>query len=328
MFWKSLCTTLITCIVGLAAWVSAAPPAGAETYPSKAIRIVVPFSAGGATDIMTRVVGDKLQARWGQPVVIENRTGAGGTLGALSVARADADGYTLLTGTSATHAIAPSIYPNLQYDPEKDFAPITLISSIPLVLTAHPSVPVTTVSELISYVKANPGKVDFASSGNGSITHLSSELFAYMAGIKMTHVPYRGSAPAVTDLLSGQVKMMIDHTPTVLAHVKSGRLKALGVAEPARLDDLPDTPTIAESGVPGYAVKSWVGLVAPAGTPAAVVQKLNDAVLEILRMPDVQNQLKLQGARPYPTTPQEFAKVISADRKQWQDVVTRAGIQQ
>lgn len=306
--------------------VIAAGPAAAQSYPNKSIRIIVPFAAGGASDVMARVVGDKLFAKWNQPIVVENRTGAGGTLGADVVAKSAPDGYTLLLGTSATHTIAPSLYANLSYDPEKDFAPISAVSTIPLVLTVTPELPAKSVAELIAYAKKNPGEIEFASSGNGSITHLSGEMFAHMAGIKLVHVPYRGSAPAITDLLGGRIKMMIDHTPTVLTHIRAGKLTALGVADPKRLEDLPDVPTIAEAGVPGYEVRSWVGILAPKGTPADVVDALNKAIVEALAMPDAIERLKSVGARSAANSPEQFAQLIATDRKLWAEVVTRAGV--
>jgi tripartite-type tricarboxylate transporter receptor subunit TctC len=257
--------------------------------------------------------------------VVENLTGAGGTIGAAAVAKSKPDGYTLLLGTTATQSVAYSVYPSITYK-TADFAPISTVATVPLVLTLHPSVPASSVSEFVSHVRKNPGAVEFASSGNGSITHLSSELFKLMTGTEMAHVPYRGSSQAMVDLLSGRVKMMIDHIPTVLPHIEAGKLKALGVGDRKRIERLPEVPTIAEDGVAGYEVFSWFGLLAPAGTPEPVIRKLNDELRTILAMPDVKAGLAEQGAQSRYSTPGGFGEMIEADAVKWADVVKRAGI--
>jgi tripartite-type tricarboxylate transporter receptor subunit TctC len=297
----------------------------AQAWPTQPIRVIVPFAAGGATDILARVVGAQLNQRLGQPVTVENLTGAGGTIGAAAVAKSRPDGYTLLLGTTATQSVSYSVYPNLSYT-MKDFAPISTIATVPLVLTLHPSVPAASVTELVEHARKNPGQISFASSGNGSITHLSSELFKLMTGTDLVHIPYRGSSQAMVDLIGGRVHMMIDHIPTVLPHIESGKLKALGVADSERLERLPKIPTIAESGVPGYEVFSWFGLLAPAGTPTEVVRKLNTELREILALPEVSKGLAEQGAQPRHSTAESFGSMIEADAKKWADVVKRANV--
>src|SRR5438552_13835540 len=244
--------------------------ASAQTYPTRPIRLVVPFPAGGTTDILAREVGQRLSMTLGQPVVIDNRPGAAGNIGADLVAKSAPDGYTLLMGTVGTHAINASLYAKMPYDHVKDFAPIILVAGVPNVLVVNPSLPVNSVQELIAYAKANPGKLNFASSGPGTSIHLSGELFKVMAGVQMTHVPYKGSAPALQDLLGGQVQLMFDNLPPSLPHIKAGKLRALAVTSVARSPALPDVPTIAESGLPGFEASSWFGILVPAGTPSAI----------------------------------------------------------
>ncbi|MVW71187.1 tripartite tricarboxylate transporter substrate binding protein [Bordetella sp. 15P40C-2] len=296
-----------------------------DNWPAAPIRIVVPFAAGGATDILARVVGAQLQQRLGQSVVVENQTGAGGTIGAAAVAKSKPDGHTLLLGTVATQSISKSVYPSLSYKPT-DFAPISTVATVPMVLTLHPSVPATDAKSLVEYSKKNPGTLDYGSSGNGAITHLAVELFKSMTGADMAHVPYRGSAPAVADLLAGRIKVMIDHAPTVLPHIESGKLKAIGVADPKPIQQLPNVPAIAASGVPGYEVTSWFGLLAPAGTPDAVIDKLNKELKEVLASPQVQKTLTEQGALAKHTSPDEFGKMIDADMAKWGKVVKDANV--
>jgi tripartite-type tricarboxylate transporter receptor subunit TctC len=255
-------------------------------YPGKPVRLVVPFPAGGTTDILARAVAQKLSEAWGQSVVVDNRPGAGGNIGSELVARAAPDGYTLLMGTVGTHAINASLYSKMPYDHVKDFAPVILVAGVPNVLVVNPSVPVNSVPELIAYLKANPGKVNFASSGSGTSIHLSGELFKVMTGVQMTHVPYKGSAPALTDLVGGQVQLMFDNLPSSLAFIKAGKLRALAVTSAARAAALPDVPTIAESGVPGFEASSWVGVLAPTGTPPDVIARINAEVGMWLASPD------------------------------------------
>lgn len=294
-------------------------------YPSKTITIVVPFSAGGTTDILARVLGQFMSRDLGQPVIIDNRAGAGGNIGTQLVGRAPADGYTLLMGTVGTHAINQSLYRKLAFDPIKDFAPITRVALVPNLLVAHPSQPYKNVQELIAYAKANPGKVTFGSSGNGSSIHLSGEQFKHMAGINIQHVAYKGSAPAVNDLLGNHIAIMFDNMPSAIGHVKSGKLRPLAVTTPKRSPALPDVPTIAEAGLPGYEATSWFGMLAPAKTPAPVMAKLNASILKALADPDVKKKMAEQGAEAYGETPQQFAAFIKTETAKWGKIVKQSG---
>ncbi len=303
------------------------PAVAAETdYPTKPILINVPFSAGGTTDLLARAIGQQLGQKWGVSVVIENKPGAGGNIGTAQVARAAPDGYTILMGTIGTHAINPSLYKDMPYDAVKDFAPITRVAMVPNALVVRKDAPYDTVQELIAYGKANPGKLNFGSSGFGSTLHMSGETFKMMTGVQMVHVPYKGSSPAVADLLGGQISMIFDNLPSALPHIKAGRLKALGVTSSERAEQLPDVPTISEAGVDGYAVMSWFGLWAPKDTPPKIVKKLNEAVVEILNEPEMQITIRSQGAIPHPETPEEFAEFIGSETKKWSDVVRSANL--
>lgn len=294
-------------------------------FPSKALTIVVPFSAGGTTDILARVVGQYMSKDLGQPVIIDNRAGAGGNIGAQLVARAAPDGYTLLMGTVGTHAINQSLYKKMPFDPIKDFAPVTRVALVPNLLVANPSQPFKTVKELIAYAKANPGKVSFASSGSGTSIHLSGEMFQQMAGVEMQHVPYKGSAPALTDLLGGQTAIMFDNMPSVISHVRAGKLRPIAVTTPTRSPALPDVPTIAESGVPGYSATSWFGILAPAATPAPVIARLNASILKALADPEVKKKLAEQGAEPHGEKPEQFAEFIRSETAKWGQTVKVSG---
>ena len=294
-------------------------------YPTKPIRIVVPFPAGGTTDILARAVAQKLTETMGQTVVVDNRPGAGGNIGAELVAKSPPDGYTLLMGTVGTHAINASLYAKMPYDHVKDFAPVILVAGVPNVLVVNPSVPANNVQELIAYIKANPGKVNFASSGSGTSIHLAGELFKTMAGVSMTHVPYKGSAPAVTDLLGGQVQLMFDNLPSALPHIKAGKLRALAVTSTQRASALPDVPTVAEAGLPGFDATSWFGLLAPAGTPKDVVAKLNAEVAKWLASPEAREKLASQGAIAAGQSPEDFTRHIAAETAKWQKVVKESG---
>ena len=303
----------------------ASPAAHAQAFPAKAITIVVPFSAGGTTDILARVIGQHMSSDLGQPVIIDNRAGAGGNIGTQLVARAAPDGYTILMGTVGTHAINQSLYPKLPFDPIKDFAPLTRVALVPNLLVANPTQPFKTVKELMAYTKANPGKVTFGSSGNGTSIHLSGELFKQMAGVDIQHVAYKGSAPAVNDLLGNHIAIMFDNMPSAIGHVKAGKLRPLAVTTAKRSPALPDVPTIAEAGVPGYEATSWFGLLAPAKTPAPVVAKLNAAILKALADPDVKKKLQEQGAEPLGETPAQFAAFIDSETVKWGKIVKQSG---
>ena len=299
--------------------------AWAQAYPTKPIRLVVPFPPGGATDILARAVAQKLTDEWGQPVVVDNRPGAGGNIGSELVAKAAPDGYTLEMGTVGTHAINASLYAKMPYDHVKDFAPVILVAGVPNVLEVNPSLPVNTVQELIAYAKANPGKLNFASSGNGTSIHLSGELFKVMTGVQMTHIPYKGSGPALQDLIGGQVQLMFDNLPPSLPQIKAGKLRALAVTSSTRSPALPDTPTIAESGLPGYEASSWFGVLAPAGTPPAIIAKLNAEIAAWLATPEAKEKMVALGANIGGGSPEDFAKHIAAETAKWQKVVKESG---
>lgn len=299
--------------------------AAAQSFPTKPVTIVVPFSAGGTTDILARIVGQYLGNKFGQSVVIENRDGAGGNIGTQLVSRSKADGYTLLMGTVGTHAINPALYKKLNFDHIKDFQPLTRVAMVPNLLVVNPERPYRSVKELIEYAKTHPGEVTFASSGNGSSIHLSGELFKLLAGVDMLHVPYRGSAPAVTDLLGGQVDIMFDNMPSAIQHVRSNTLVPLAVTPAERSPELPEIPTIAEAGVPGYEATSWFGLFAPAGTPQDVVKVLHEAITEALHDEEVIEKFSAQGAQVHSETPEQFAEFIAAETTKWADVVKSSG---
>ena len=305
----------------------ATTPAAAQgaSYPTKPVRLVVPFPAGGTTDILARAVAQKLSETWGQQVIVDNRPGAGGNIGSELVAKAPPDGYTLLMGTVGTHAINPSLYAKMPYNHVKDFTPVILVAGVPNVLVVNPSLPVNSVQELIAYGKANPNKLNFASSGNGTSIHLSGELFKTMTGVQMTHVPYKGSAPALTDLIGGQVQLMFDNPPSSLQFIKAGKLRALAVTSLARSQALPDVPTLAESGLPGFEASSWFGVLAPAGTPADIVAKLNGAVAAWLASPAAKEHLAAQGAIAAGGSPDAFVKHIADESAKWAKVVKASG---
>lgn len=305
----------------------ASSTARADDYPSRALRIVVPFAAGGTSDLVTRIVGQALGMELKVAVVVDNHPGAGGNIGSDLVAHAPADGYTLLMGTVATHGINATLYKKMPFNPVKDFAPVSLVASTPSVLEVNPSLPIKSVQDLIAYAKANPGKLHFGSAGNGSSHHLAGELFDSMANVQMTHVPYRGTPAAVTDALAGQVQVIFDTLPSAMPYVKSGQLRALAVTSPRRDPSLPNLPTLAESGLPGYEVGSWYGLLAPAGTPTARVDKISKVIAAIVRRPDIKQKLIDQGATPVGGTPAEFSAHIASELKKWSTVVKAAGAQ-
>lgn len=299
--------------------------ASAQTYPRKPIRWIVPFPPGGSTDLLARVVGQKLTEAWGQQVIVENKGGAGGTLGAAEAARAPADGYTLLMG-AIHHTIASSVYPKLPYDIQKDFAPITVVAIVPNVQVVNPSVPANSTKELIAYAKANPGKLTYGSAGMGTAHHLIGEQFNLQAGVNILHVPYKGSSPAVADLIGGQVLIMYDTVASCLPHIKSGKLRPLAVATAKRSLALPDVPTIAEAALPGFEVTTWFGALAPVKTPKEIVVKLNGEIVKILAMPDVRKRLLDAGAEPVGNSPEQMAAQIKKETGEFAKIVKQAKI--
>lgn len=299
----------------------------AQTYPAKPVRMIAGFPPGGAADLLARVVADKLAGSMGQPFVVENRPGAGGTIGADAVAKAAPDGYTLLLGVTASQTIAPSIYKSLPYDAARDFKPVALVATIPVTLVVHPSVPATTARELVAIVKAAPAPMQFASSGSGAIPHLAGELFQLSQGLKLQHVPYKGAPLAMSDLLAGRVQVMFDNLPTVLGHIRSGKLRALAVAGTRRARALPDLPTMAEAGVPGVEVGSWFGVLAPAGTPDAIIATLSREIAKAVAADDAKGRMDAMGAEPAYLPPEEFTKLIRADTEKWAKLVKATGAQ-
>lgn len=313
----------IAFICGLLSLVMTAP-ANAQSYPNKPVRVVVPYPPGGPTDIVARVLFQQVSEATGQQFLVDNRAGAGGNIGAEIVAKSPADGYTLLIGTTA-HAINMSLFKNLSYDVQKDFAPVSLLTQGPLVLVAHPQFPANSIKEVIELAKSKSGGLNFASSGNGQSTHLSAELFNTMAGIKMSHVPYKGSAPALTDVMSGQVDVMFDTTLSAMPFVKAGKLKALGLTSPVRSPAAPDVPTIAESGLPGYEVFAWNGVFVPAGTPKAIIQQLNDQIRKAMLLPQVKDKFSAQGFAASWNSPENFGVFVKNEVDKWTRTVKASG---
>ena len=312
-------------IGGASALLLVAALAAAQPYPSKPVRLVVGFPPGGPTDIIGRLVGTKLTEYFKEQVIIDNRPGAGGNIAADYVAKAAPNGYTVLLTHPATHAISPALYSKLPFDVVRDFAPVSQLVTVPNILVIHPSLPVRNVRELVALAKKNPGAINFASGGSGTGGHLSGELFKTMAGIDLVHVPYRGGAPAITDLVAGQVQVMIDNMQALLPYVRSGRLRALAVTPSARVPVVPELPTIAESGVPGYDVSSWFGLVVPAGTPQAVIDRLHADSVKAVKAPDVAARFADLGATPVGSTPEQFGAFIATEIAKWGPVVKASG---
>jgi tripartite-type tricarboxylate transporter receptor subunit TctC len=298
----------------------------AQSYPAKALRMMVPFPAGGGSDTMGRAIGQKLAERFGQPVVVENRPGAAGSIGADVVAKAAPDGYTILLGSTSELVQYPNVNPKIPYDPMRDFAPITLVGTVPLVMVVHPSLPAKSVKELVALTKSRPGQVNFSSAGNGSTTHLAVELFALMSGARMTHVPYRGSPQAVGDLVAGHVQLGIPTMPAALPFVKAGRLRALGISSAKRTPVLPDVPTLQEAGVRGYEADLWTGMLAPAGTPESVLSKLHAEIAHATTLPSVKETLARQGAIAASSTPQAFSAFMKSELAKWARVVKTANV--
>ena len=315
-----LITGLVVAMMTLTAQSQTAGSTAAPAYPNKPVKVVVPYPPGGPTDIVARVVFQQVSEATGQQFVIDNRAGGGGNIGAEAVAHAPADGYTLLVATTA-HAINMSLFSGLRYDVVKDFTPVSLLTQGPLVLVATPGFPANNVRELIALAKAKPDTLNFASSGNGQSTHLSGELFNAMSGVKMSHVPYKGSAPALTDVMSGQVPLMFDTMLSAMPFVNSGKLKALAVTSPMRSPAAPNIPTIAESGLPGYEVFAWNGLLAPAGTPKAVVARLSEELKKALQLPQVKEKFSAQGFAASWETPEYFGKFLQDEVEKWTKTV-------
>jgi tripartite-type tricarboxylate transporter receptor subunit TctC len=309
-----------------AALQSVAFAAFAQSSAEKVVRIVVPFAAGGPTDILARVLAPKLAASLKRNVIVENRVGGTGSIGATFVAKAPPDGDTLLLGTSSIMAASPNLTPNLSYDPVNDFIPISLIATIENLLVIHPSVPAKNVKELVAFAKANPNKLSYASSGIGSTYHLGAELFAAQTGIEWTHIPYKGAAPAIQDVLAGHVQVMFDNTSSAIPNVKAGKLRALGVASLKRYPSLPDLPTIAEEGVAGYETTIWLGFFAPAKTPVAILQKLNKDIQDAVNSPEYKEKLIALDIQPKVSTSQELAAFLKADLAKWAKVIKDANI--
>jgi tripartite-type tricarboxylate transporter receptor subunit TctC len=298
----------------------------AEPFPTHPMRIVVPFAAGGAVDVLARISGQKLAEALGQPVLVENRTGAGGNVGGDIVAQAAPDGYTMLLATTGLLTVNPTIYRNMPFSPSRDFAPVARLATVPNLMVINPDLPVHNVAEFIAYAKARPGKLFFASPGAGTGIHLSGELFKLMAGVDMVHAPYRGSAPALSDLMAGEVQVMFDNMPSALPLAQSGKLRALAVTTATRAPALPDVPTLAESGLPGYETSAWFGIMVPAATPPEIVAALGQAFDRVMRLPDVGQRLAELGAQPTPDMPAEFAAFIAAETVKWSKLARDANV--
>ena len=301
-------------------------PARAQSYPDKPIRIVIPFPAGGGPDLVARLIAPKLTEALGQPIVFDYRVGANGTIGNEFVARSAPDGYTLLMGAAGALTVAPHVYAKVQFDTFKDFEPIALVGTSPYIVALHPSVPASSVAELTAYAKANPGKLNYGSSGTGGLPHLAGELYERLAGVDLVHVPYKGIAPAITDLVGGQVQLLFGDVGLVLPHVKAGNLKAIAVTSKQRATPLPDVPTMIEAGVPGYQMGTWWGLLAPAGTPRPIIARLSAEVRKALSLPEIQNAFKARSLEYELTTPEQFAARIRDEYDTWGKIVKEANI--
>jgi tripartite-type tricarboxylate transporter receptor subunit TctC len=301
------------------------PQAAAQAYPTKPVRMIVPWAPGGTTDILGRVIAQKMGEKWGQPVLVENRGGAAGNIGGEAAARSPADGYTLLLGTMSSHAMNQFLYEKMTFDPVGDLAPISLVANVATVLVVNPSLPVNNVKDLIALARARPGQLNFASGGIASFNQLCAELLKMSTKIDIVHVPYKGGGPAVADLVGGKVDMLFTGAPVTMGHIKAGRLKVLAVTDSQRSSALPDTPTMAES-VPGYEFNNWYGIMAPAGTPRPLIDLLNAEVHRILALPDVRERFSGLGADPTPSTPEKFAAVMKTDAEKWGRIIKQAGV--
>ena len=313
------------CLAALGFALLATTGAWAQDYPSRPVTLIVPYAAGGGNDVMARIVAEKMSRSLGQQIVIENKGGAGGSIATRQVAKAAPDGYTLGLGGTGTHAINPTLYPNVGYDPRRDFAPVGLIATSALVVLVNTSVPAKTIPELIALARRDPGKLNYASAGVGSGIHLGAELFATMAGVKLTHIPYKGSAPALTDLVGGHVAIYFSSLPPAIALIREGKVRALAVTGPQRSALLPDLPTVAEAALPGYESVLHYGIVAPAGTPRRIVEKLNAAMQAALAESDVRERIVADGAEPLPGTPEDYAADIDREETKWSKVVRVSG---
>lgn len=319
----SLRAAFVACALILAA--TSAPDAAAQAFPSKPVKLVIPFPPGGSLDNIGRLIAQKLSEAWGQQVVIENKPGAGGNIGADLVAKSPADGYAVVMGALSTHAVNPNLYAKMPYDAAKDFAPISLVAITPNVLIVNAAMPVTSVKEMIAYAKANPGRTNFGSGSNGSAGHLAGELFKLETGTDVAHIPYKGGAPALQALLAGDTQFMFDNLANAMAQVKGGKVRAIAVTTAQRSRLAPDLPTMAEAGMPGFDISTWFGLLAPAGTPPDVIAKWNADVVKVLNSPDVREKMLAQGAEPSPQTPAEFASFIAREREKYARIVKASG---
>jgi len=317
--------TIVVVLAAACASFAVTSAAEAQPYPTKTVRLVVPFPPGGSLDFAGRLIAQRLTEAWGQPVVVENKPGAGGNIGADLVAKAPPDGYTILLGALSTHAVNPSLYAKMPYDAVKDFAPITLIAVTPNVLVVNASSPVQNVKEFIAYTKANPGKLSFGSGSNGSAGHLAGELYKVETGTDSVHIPYKGGAPATQALMAGDTQFMFDNLANAMAQVKGGKLRALAVTTAKRSSLAPELPTMAEAGLPGFDISTWYGLFAPAGTPAPIVAKWNAEVTKILNTPNIRARFVEDGAEPAPNTPEQFAQFIAAELTKYARIVKVSG---
>ncbi len=318
---KRLCKLLLCAAAAL----GSAPALGQGGFPNKLVKIVVPFPAGGSADVLARIVGEKLSAKWGQPVVVENRVGAGGNIGAEAVYKADPDGYTILSSPPGPLSINHNLYKQLAFDPNK-FVPVTVLAIVPNVITAKLDLPANSVKELIAHAKANPGKVIYASQGNGSTSHLSAQMFATMAGVELTHIPYKGEGPALVDIVAGRVDIFIGNIAAALRFQQSGKVKFLGVASARRSPVAPDTPSATEVGMPDFIASAWFAFVLPPGTPNAIAQQVNAATVEALRLPDVRKKFLEQGAEPVGNSTSEMAAFVKEEMTRWQKVIQTANV--
>lgn len=318
-------TRRVVLMAALVAVTAIPGPAPAQDYPNRPITLVVPFPPGGSTSIVARIVAEKMSETLGQQIVVDNRGGAGGTIGTRAVAKSAPDGYTIALGYTGTLAIGPSLYPNVGYDPRKDFAPIGLIGHAPSTLVVHPSFAVRNIKELVDYAKANPGMVNYGSAGVGTVNHVAGEYFASAAGVQLKHIPYKGTGPALTDLLGGHIPMAFAPIPATHANVVNGKLRALAVTSAQRSSLVPDVPTIAESGVPGFEASLFYGLIAPAGTPRPIIDRLNKELRAALNSDDVKKRLVTDGADPTPGTPEDYGAHIDRDETRWSKVIKASG---